>query len=338
VAEAFLLSIHHFNQGQLKYFWPYYLPATSTAAFSFLEPAVTSILSELQESSVLESCAGTMVKPSSLKYVPLDPFADAEGKPFTLGPRTEASYLSLKYPTWAVDATGAIGVVKLSPQEFLQDLRLAVEQDPITFRPRSAAWHSQLAKALVKLGTDPELLSIIEDICLIPLHDGTWTSAKGHTIFFSRSGTALEIPSGIEVLIVDSIAESDPNRRTLFKSLGVKAWEASEICSIVLQIHASLSFDPTSLTRDQLISHALFLYKASWQPPKTADLWFATMQGERCLGRKLYFPGSIGPNSPAARIFTQLQKKFAVIHNDYIEASPFDANWPLWLVCQWSLA
>src|SRR2546430_17286482 len=47
-------------------------------------------------------------------------------------------------------------------------------------------------------------------------------------------------------------------------------------------------FNSKSLTRDRLISHAMFLYKASWQPPKTADLWFATMQDEHCLRRKLY--------------------------------------------------
>jgi hypothetical protein len=167
---------------------------------------------------------------------------------------------------------------------------------------------------------------------LIPLHDGTWTLASRQSIFFSKSETSLEIPSSIKVLIVDSTAESDPNRRKLFTSLGVKAWEAPEICCLVLKVHESSDFDPKSLTVDQLISHAAFLYKASWQPPKTADLWFATIQDERCMGRKLYIPGSIETNSPAARIFAQLQKEFAVIHSDYLEAFPLDADWPIWLV------
>ena len=183
-----------------------------------------------------------------------------------------------------------------------------------------------------KLSTDVELMSLIQDICLIPLHDGNWSSAKGQSLFFSKSETSLEIPSGIEVLIVDATAESDPNRRKLFTSLGVKAWEAPEICRLVLKVHEPSNFDPKSLTVDQLISHAAFLYKASWQPPKTADLWFATMQDERCMGRKLYIPGSIETNSPVARIFAQLQNQFAVIHNDYLKAFPLDADWPMWLV------
>lgn len=79
-----------------------------------------------------------MVKASSLKHVPLDPFTDGEGMPFTLSSRTDASYLLLKYPAWAIEAISSIGVSQLSPREFLGDLNLAITQDPTTFRTRSA--------------------------------------------------------------------------------------------------------------------------------------------------------------------------------------------------------
>jgi hypothetical protein len=108
-------------------------------------------------------------------------------------------------------------------------------------------------------------MSIIQDICLIPLHDGNWTLAKGQSLFFSKGETSLEIPSGIEALIVDSTAESDLNRRRLFTSIGVKAWKAPEIYRLVLKIHESPDFDSKLLTVDQLISHAKFLYQALWQ-------------------------------------------------------------------------
>jgi len=62
------------------------------------------------------------------------------------------------------------------------------------------------------------------------------------------------------------------------------------------------------------------------------------MQGECCLGRKLYIPGSIAADSPAGRIFAQLQKKFSVIHKDYLEASTLDADLPLWLVSNLGLS
>lgn len=338
MAEAFLLSINHFNKGPLKYVWPYYLPSASTAVGSFFEPAITAILTQLKERNVMESCAGTMVKPSSLKYMPLDRFVDGEGVPFTLNPHTAASYLSLKYPSWAIEATRSIGVSQLSPQEFLADLNSAIIQDPTGFQTRSVTWHSQLAETLIKLTTDVECMSNIQDICLIPLNDGTWTSARGQAIFFSKSETSLEIPSGIEVLIVDSCVENDPNRRKLFTYLGVRAWEATEICRLILEVHESSTFDPKTLAVDQLISHATFLYKASWQPPKTVDLWFATIQDERCRGRKLYIPSSTDKDSLEARIFARLQKQFQVIHGDYRKAFPKDAEWPMWLVISLGLS
>ncbi|KAF1996938.1 hypothetical protein P154DRAFT_607356 [Amniculicola lignicola CBS 123094] len=338
LADAFLLSVDHFNKGKLKYTWPYYLPSASTAAFSFFEPAITSILTQLKESPVLESCAGTMVKASSLKHVPLDQFGDKDGIPFTLSSYTADGYLSLKYPAWAIEGTNSIGVSELSPQEFLADLDAAITQDPITFRTKPSTWHSQLAETLIRLSTNAELMSLIQDICLIPLQDGNWISAQGQSMFFSKSETRLEIPSGIEVSIVDSSAESDPNRRKLFTTLGVKAWEAPEICRLIVRVHESANFDPKRLAVEQLISHAAFLYNASWQPPKTVDLWFATMQDERCLGRKLYIPGSSEMNSPPARIFAQLQKKFAVIHNDYLKAFASSPDWPAWLVSNLGLS
>ncbi|KAF2812279.1 uncharacterized protein BDZ99DRAFT_518138 [Mytilinidion resinicola] len=338
LADAFLFSVDHFNKGKLKYAWSYYLPSASTAASSFLEPAIASILAQLKESPVLESCAGTMVKASSLKHVPLDPFGDKDGIPFTLSSYTADGYLSLKYPAWAIEGTNSIGASQLSPREFLADLNSAITQDPTIFRTKPSTWHSQLAETLVKLSTDAELMFLIQDICLIPLQDGNWTSARGQSMFFSKSETSLEIPSGIEVLIVDSSAESDPNRRKLFTTLGVKAWEAPEICRLIVRVHESADFDPKKLAVEQLISHAAFLYNASWQPPKTVDLWFATMQDERCLGRKLYIPGSSETNSPAARIFAQLQKKFAVIHNDYLKAFASSPDWPAWLVSNLGLS
>jgi hypothetical protein len=240
--------------------------------------------------------------------------------------------LSSKYPPWAVEATWAIGVSQLSPREFLGDLTSLIAEDADAFHSRAADWHSQLAAALVRMTADADLMPFIMDMPIIPLQDGSWTPARGHTIFFSKAGTDLEMPSGIEVLIVEPTAESDPNRRNLFASLGVKAWETTEICQLVLQVHSSPNFKPEALTTNQLVSHARFLWKASWQPPKNATLWFATTQEKRCLGSALYIFGNAEPGSSAARIFARLQNKFAVIHSSYLDHASADEDWPDWLV------
>jgi len=324
----------------MRYIWPYYLPSNSTAACTFFQPAVETILSRLRDSHILESCTGAVAKPFDLKSVSLHHFASPDGIPFTLGPQTEARYLSLRYPPWAVEATSSIGVTELSPQEFLQDLSALIASDEDAFYARSADWHSHLAMALFKLVADTGLMAIIMEMPIIPLHSGRWISAQGQSIFFSRAGSSLDIPSGIDVL-VDAKAESDPPRRKLFATLGVKDWEVSEICRLVLQVHTSQSFEPISLTTAQLVSHAKFLWKASWQPPKDANLWFATTQDKRCLGKDLYIFGSAATGSAAARVFARMQDEFPVIHSDYLETNSSDSpdgDWHDWLVLHLKLA
>lgn len=338
LAEAFLESVDRFNQGDLKYVWPHYVPSTREVPSAFLAPAITSILTQLGKRPCLESCAATMVQPASMKYTSGDFFVDEEGYPFTRTSQNAHRYLSPKYPEWVVESIENLGVSKMTARDFLDDLALAIRQDPVTFYRRSNNWHSQLSVALVKISTDTELLSAMQDISLIPLQDGTWTSARGKAMFFAKNESSLEIPSGIDVLIVDSSAGLDSNRRKLFIALGVRAWEAPEICRLILKVHESSNFDPKSLKTGQLISHAAFLYNASWQPPDGADIWFATMQDDRCKGRKLYIPGSAEPNSPAGRVFAQLQKKFSVIHMDYLNAPGLGLGWPSWLVTNLGLS
>ncbi|KAJ4290882.1 hypothetical protein N0V90_010078 [Kalmusia sp. IMI 367209] len=322
LAEAFILSMFHFNEGILKYVWPYYLPSMSIAVSGFFEPAIESILRQLGESPVFESCAGTMVKPSTLVHVPAD-FC-AAGLPFTL--------CSLTKDRWVIEAMTSVGVSQLSPRQFLEDLSAVIATDAPAFHNKSAEWHSQLATALVKLSTDTELMPLLQDLAIIPLNDGTWTAIRDRTIFFAKGDASLEIPSGIRVLIVDVAAESDPSRRTLFTSLGVKAWEAPEICRLILKVHCSADFKPEQLSATQIVSHAVFLYQAAWQPPKSADLWFATAKDERCRGREMYISGSANLDSASGRVFAQLEKRFPVMHVEYLTALASEAGWPDWLV------
>jgi hypothetical protein len=332
VAEAFIESVHHFNKGEMKYTWPWYLPDPLTTTNSFFDIATQSIMKSLRELPVLESCAGTMEEAGSLESVPSNQFVDRSGTPFTLSSRTATRYLSSKYPEWVVQGTLSIGVSQLSPPKFLEDLSWLVVEDPQAFYTKPLPWHSQLAESLYKLTINGDLLSSMQKIYPIPLQDGTWASAQGKSMFFSKGDSSLEVPSGIDVLIVDKPTESDPKIRRLLVSLGVKAWEAPEICRLILREHDKPGFDAKALTTDQLISHAAFLYKSSWQPPKDVDIWFATTQDGRCFGRKLYIAGNIASNPSATRVFAKLQEQFPVIHNSYLEAFPSDVEWPHWLV------
>jgi len=317
----------------MKYHWPYYIPHDISDKSSFFGPAIVSVIKKLKVAPVLSSCAGTMVLPPSLVYVLPDQFSDAEGIPFTMSDITSTKYLSIKYPLWTIGAIRTLGVNNLSPKDFLKDLKSIILADTQSFESRSANWHSQLAKALIPLATNNEHLLLLRDLRIIPLGDGSWTSVQGQNIYFSKNTTALDIPSGIKMLTVDAVADENRDRHTLFQCLGIKSWDASEICRRITETHAALKFDPESFTCPELITHAAFLYKASWQPRNRVDLWFVTTRGKRSPGSELYILRNQSDlSTPAVRLLSGLRKYFPFLHDDYFKIFPSDANWPKWLV------
>ncbi|UPX11197.1 uncharacterized protein EKO05_0001817 [Ascochyta rabiei] len=330
LSEAFVSSMLHFNQGALKYVWPFYLPSLSTAISGFFEPAIKMILSRVEESPLIESCVGNMVRPSTLAHVPAEFCTD--GRPYTLCTSTEDRYLSFRYASWVVEAMECVGVSQMTPFQFLGDLATLLATDAESFRKRGSEWQAQLAITLLKLSTDAELMPLIRSLTIIPLNDGTWITACDNNIFFSQSDTLLAIPDGLRVLIVDCDAEADPNRRSLFASLGVKEWSASEICRLILDLHASADFQQQRLNTKQLVSHATFLYQAKWQPPKGANLWFATTKTESFCGREVYVSGRSNADSAVARVFATLEKHFPVMHTDYLTALPGEPEYIDWLI------
>jgi len=330
LSEAFISSIVHFNEGVLKYIWPCYLPSSAISTSGFFEPAIKMILIQVEESPVFESCVGNMVRPATLSYVPAEFCAD--GEPFTLCNATEDQYLSSNYASWVIEAMVSVGVTELTPRQLLRDLATLITTDANSFHKRSLKWQTQLATTLLKFSTDAELMSLMRDLALIPLNDGTWIAARDNKIFFSRSDASLAIPDGIGILIVERNAESDSNRRKLFTSLGVKEWSAPGICRLILSLHASADFQPERLSMTQIISHATFLYQAKWQLPKGVDLWFVTTRSERFRGREIYVPGNSNVDSAAARVFAVLEKDFPVIHNYYLTVLPGDCEFVNWLV------
>lgn len=226
----------------------------------------------------------------------------------------------------------SVGVSQLTPRQFLEDLATLIATDAESFRKKDSKWQIQLATTLVKLSTDPELMPLIRNLAIVPLNDGTWIAAQDNTIFYAKSDASIAIPDGIRILIVDSNAESGSIRRTLFTSIGVKEWAAPEVCRLILSVHASADFQPERTNTTQLVSHAIFLYKAKWQLPKGADLWFATTGNKRFRGREVYIPGSVSADSAAARIFAVLEKHFPVLREDYLTALPGEPEFIEWLV------
>jgi hypothetical protein len=335
--DAFVNALDLLIYGDLKHHWPQYLPIGKVDPF--FTDLKDGILSKLKEKAIVESCAGSMAKPSDLFYLPPGSFRDDTDNPFTMTASTESKFLSAKYPDWLINPLLELGVRKMTDRDFLDELKQMLLKEPNIFQKKHMNWHSQLAKALLPLATVKEHRSLLVDMKLIPLRDiqtqaGEWVAAQNRKIFFSSKTSNNCIPATVPVDIVSHDADANVDRRSLFTQLGVKPCEDAEICQTIVRMHAEPKFDPHKFTAEALLSHAVFIYKASWQPPDDAELWFVTATEKRCKGSELYIRSELEPKSAAGKVNEQLKAKFPFLHDMYLTALPKDTRWLDWL-CRW---
>jgi hypothetical protein len=300
LTDAFVNAVSYFNSsgGPMKYTWPIYIPSTKQQ--SFFHATRKSILERLKGTKILESGAQVderfMLAPASLLYVDPERYADREGNPFTSKGLGDLRYLSSHYPKHTIETLYALGVRKMSDDMFLTDLEWIITNELEAFHARSVEWHSLLAKALLPLIDRREFTKRLRRLPVIPLIDGSWTSADSESPpFFQQDSmiAALEgdPPSGIS--IVHQSAVIDYSRKSLLTRLGVEMLSVARMCKHICDIHASKDAKPGQWTTEQLVSHVKFLYEADWSPPDGgADLWFATASGARSKGSLCYLPRS----------------------------------------------
>jgi hypothetical protein len=265
-----------------------------------------------------------MKTPREVFYVDPKKFSDLSGRPFTLSRHTEDIYVSAKYPLWVADAILALDARNLTAKDFLDHLQTMINKNRQEFRSRSLQWHEELANALSSMLDEPDLRNQVQQLCIVPLSDGTWTSADKESLLWPKNidfgGFDIQVIENMK--FVDPAVEAQPSRLELFQRLGIKKADTTQLCEIIRKLHSKPSFRPASFTRSQLISHAMFLCQASWAPAgnQPLDLWFETANGKYSKGSTLYVPCT--ETSPALlRVTERLHQRFELLHRDYDLAS-----------------
>lgn len=213
----------------------------------------------------------------------------------------------------------ALGVIEMNDASFLEDLETMIRTDATFFQEKSEIWHQELSKALLPLTQKDKQKDELMKLPIIPLCDGTWTSAQHQPVFFANDLDPRKFPNNIELLIIDPTAYNDYNRKTLLQALEITEINSTRLCKLIAVAHASDSFRPEKLSRVELISHVAYLFKSSWQPVdgRKVDLWFATSDGGRCKGSQTYIRGECEADSILAKIFDKLRKRFSSVHDNY---------------------
>lgn len=274
----------------------------------------------LRDTPSLETVSGAVKAPREVFYVSPEKFSDSTGWPFTLSQRTADTYVSGKYPHWVAGFILALDTRKMASEDFLEHLKALIREEFDEFSLQPLQWHVELANALLPLLDEPGLFNQVSKLCIVPLSDGKWVSADAKPLLYPEdidlgSFDILRIES---VKFVDPAVEAQAGRLELFRRLGIRKADSTQLCEIIQELHCTSTMRPSFSTRSQLLSHAWFLYQSSWAPAEgqSLDLWFGAADGTFAKGSSLY--GSCTGGSPAMlRVTEKLRKKFKVLHQDY---------------------
>jgi hypothetical protein len=339
IPKAFRKAVDDFNSGELRYSWIKFLQKRSTFSdfFSSLEESIAEVLSD---SPILESQSGELMVPSKLRSVPATMLGDDE-QSFVPTDLSGSKYISLKYSLEKHRAElSLLGVKDVTPEEFVDDLEMFIRSSPEKFQNMPQVWHSRLCKLLYQFSDGKAAVKEkIVELEIIPLSSGKWISPLKKVLYFSdEKNKDVQIPSGIEMNEINFEAASEPSRRNLYTLLGARVWTNEKVCQAIISTHSSASFLPMLLSREDLISHAIFLFHANRTRISPKFLWLLTESGSAKPSFEAYIDSDkIGS---ASMLFGKHRKLFSFIHGDYIMKVPLDRQPQLmeWMVANLGVA
>ncbi|KAF2262892.1 hypothetical protein CC78DRAFT_605161 [Lojkania enalia] len=223
IPHAFESAITYFNFSAgsnldgLAKMWPLYLNNGTRGLSAYWRSITNSINKRLSGAPVIKNRAGSFGEPKNLMF--LDWAHDRNGEPMFGHMR---DYVSPDYPDSVRNVLLSLGVTVPS-------------------------WGGD-RRYTISLGRTP----------LIPLDDGTWRCppSEDDPIYFPASlGTT--IPPGLPLSLVHEEACACPNRRKLFRLLGVKDCDVPNVVKRILDYHAKLS----SAKAAHLVAQVKYLYR-----------------------------------------------------------------------------
>jgi hypothetical protein len=328
LSTAFVNAMKEFNEGPLRHAWMEYLPLRDPLD-SFLKPFHLELKKKLASESILYSQAGDLVAPGALTYVPEE--FKLNGVPMTASALSTRRYLSDNYSQADLKYFEILGVTKMNEYTFILELQSLLRMAKEEFQAKSNDWHSHLATILIRM--QKTYSSDISKLAIIPLSNGDWVAASGraHQILFPSSIAGIELPSGLELLVVQTAPAADSERRKLYKVLGVGDLDKEPVIRHIRYLHTNrYTANSSAGNLGEMISQIRFLYSAEFKNNTFQRFWFTAESGQKFEGSQLYQDSS-KPHS-ATKFFGSNRSKFPFIHNTYkITAGQDCDSWSTWL-------
>lgn len=260
------------TESQMRFGWPEYLGSLGFIHDSFMREVADSTIAKLRSKLLVrtELQEGNFLAPQDC-LTASDEFRDATGGLLI----TEGTYArrvrSSAYSYNSATILSELGVTPFEISHFVELLAQYISADMPSFSSKATAWHSRVARLLChhfsngRYQSHSSVFQAFKVLRIIPLDDGSWVSGASCATknAFMDQGRRISLPTGLRFCFVQASAADDRDRRQLYRLLGVKPCDETEICKMILDSHATMLFSPPL---EILISHAVYIFRAHYLP------------------------------------------------------------------------
>jgi hypothetical protein len=267
IAETFVDAVFQFcEHPSLQYQWMRYIPQNIPEAFwARLEQKIKELL---KTRPILRPRSKGPLKLISQLKILSEMHVDRHGNPL-IADLPEEIYIASEYEQFGnIGSLQKLGLRIISMDEmfarFQQDISSSwsVLKSPDT----DEDWHTRAARLLLLpfKWENERLLAQLRRMQMIPLVDGTWTSILDGDVFFPDTD-GIQIPTDIELRIVDRKAINNGERKKLLTSLGVANASSQVIRQQILKRYLNSS---GAADLETSIAHLRYLYNTHIQDEK----------------------------------------------------------------------
>lgn len=276
IALAFIKAIEELCQYEgLRYEWMKYLPQEGDYPWDgYWNSVIEFMKARITQPILMQPWGGGALKRlCDVRYLPSQ-FLDENDEPIFEDTYPEI-YLSKRYGNSVRFLLKDWGLKSLELSEFVDRAEADLKRETSRLRsPRSSTeWHSKAAFSLiVPFRKDlHRLTKRVRSLELMPVQNARWISAKTsafrtvyHSAVFPTTEGA-DIPKDLNLNIVDGSASENPQRRILFRNLGIEDLPAITVRKMILEKYPAVVnkrqlFGGSSDEAGISLSHLAFLY------------------------------------------------------------------------------
>lgn len=268
----------------LCYTWPSYT-LRETDSYDFWNRLHEGILDDLCDERILRSRDEDtdFQKPSALRYVP-SRFRFDGGTLFDLA-FIRRLHLAFNHDD-VIDQLAYLGVQKLTISDLYEEFRRWIKTVGVAeIQAQSMAWHRKVASLF---SDQTHLKEGLRNLPIIPLRDGSWVKAKTKHVYLASENEDKHISTDIDISIVDLAASQDSKRRHFFQFLGIGECTPSQVCDLILELHADGSHRLSERADEDLVTDAAYLFnhRSLLRGDRVPEIFFVVKKDGQFLRRK----------------------------------------------------